>query len=205
MNELWQRLQDKEWDLYKKEGSVGTFSVDGLRGAEMTGAFINKLIPKECCLDVGCGALAYPSYMKAAPDVYFIGIDPYEGDVEKDFYFLQGYAESLSFPDNDFDGVLFATSLDHVIDPVLAIKEAKRVLKDEGYLFVWTAVRDNDKLYRAWLSKPKPAQYDKYHMWAFTRESLLELIGDLELIEEIIVWEAVGAFNERILIFKNHE
>ena len=43
-DKLWQELQDLEWAEYLKT-PVGTFSVDGLKGAEMTGKIINETIP----------------------------------------------------------------------------------------------------------------------------------------------------------------
>ena len=196
MNELWRKLQKKEWDLYLEQGPVGTFSVDGLKGAEMTGQIINNFIPHGYCLDVGCGALAYPSYMKAAPNVFFYGIDPYEGE-ERDFHFEIGYAENLLFSDGEMDGVLFATSLDHVVDPVVALEEAYRVLRCGGYLFIWTSLRSNNKKYQRWLAAEKPAQYDAYHMWAFTEKSLLELAKSFIFVEKVSVRKT-----EAIFIFK---
>ena len=196
MKDLWQELQDLEWAEYLKS-PVGTFSVDGLRGAEMTGHVINDTIPGGRCLDVGCGVLPFPSYMKAAPDVCFMGIDPYTEKVKREFKFFRGYAENLPWATEVFDGVLFATSLDHVKDPSVALKESYRVLSKGGYLFIWCSVRKNDKKYQQWLKAPKPARYDTFHMWAYTEKSLMELAKDFNFVERIIV-----KGNESIFIFR---
>lgn len=185
---LWQKLQDDCWNNYLTTQSYkGAFSVEGLRGAELVGNLINKMIPGGVCLDIGCGIMPKPYYMEIACEVEFIGIDPLKGDKQRDFDFFNGVAECLPYFDNSFDGVLFATSLDHVIDVNKSISEAKRVLKKDGYLFLWTAIKDNNAKYRVWLNKPKPAQYDDFHLQAFTDSSIRKLFSDLKFIERIRV------------------
>lgn len=179
---VWKRLQDLAWERYL-ESSAGIFSVDGLEGAEATGCIINSTIPGKCCLDIGCGALPLPSYIKVAPDVTFTGIDPYKGDCMRSFEFINGIAEDLPIKDRYFDAVLFASSLNHLINPVLAVKEAERVLKKGGYIFVWTGLVQNHKIYRQWL-KNTSIQYDSKHTCAFTEESLLKLFGNFKVINK---------------------
>jgi len=186
MSDLWQKLQDLEWSMYKKS-PIGVFSVDGLRGAEVTGRVLNETIPGKICLDVGSGALALPYYMKAASAVGFEGTDPYEGDVGKKYKFKRGTAESLLFKDKEFDGVLFATSLDHVRSPKVSLDEAYRVLKDGGYLFIWLTLRKNDGRYKRWRKADKPAQYDHHHMWAFTHDDLILLASKFYLVKVVTV------------------
>ena len=198
MTDIWQELQDLEWSMYQ-ETPVGVFSVDGYKGAEMLGGILNAKIPRETCLDIGCGALPLPAYMRAAPDVKFVGIDPYEGDQERKFPFIQGYAEELPFDDNTFNSAVFATSLDHLKDPSVAIKEAGRVLKPGGKLFIWTSIRKNDKQYQEWVVAPKPARYDKYHMWAFNMETIVQLVDQMTLTSVTKVKKT-----ELIFIFKNN-
>ena len=138
----WKELQEQGLNNYLKTGAYkGSFSFDGPRGADVVGNLINKTIPSGKCLDVGCGIVPLPHYMKIAESVKFTGIDPYIGDKEREFRFIQCKAESLPFEDDSFDAVLFATSLDHIEFPAKAIAEAGRVLKLDGHIFVWTAVR----------------------------------------------------------------
>lgn len=194
VDDLWQELQDLEWNMYK-ESPIGVFSVDGLKGAEVTGKVINEYIPYKNCLDVGCGALLKPYYMKVADKVKFTGIDPYEAD--REFTFKQGYAEDIEYPNRFFHGVLFATSLDHVKDPHRAISEAYRVLKDSGYLFIWISIRKNNWRYKLWKLKGVPSKYDKYHILAFTHDDLMRLTNKFNLIEMVTVHKL-----ERVYIFK---
>lgn len=57
---------------------------------------------------------------------------PSEGDVE----FVQGNVESLPFRDEKFDVVWCSHVLEHVRYPGVAFEEVRRVLNDEGRLFV---------------------------------------------------------------------
>jgi SAM-dependent methyltransferase len=87
-------------------------------------------------LDIGCGPQSEPSYAVGA-NGHFVGIDPVRGERERAFAFVQGLGEYLPFADQSFDRVLFATSLDHVLSPVRALSEARRVLPENGTVNIW--------------------------------------------------------------------
>ena len=80
-------------------------------------------------LDIGCGIAARPAYFTDDPDCTYVGIDPLDGAVVREFDFVQGIAERLPFADATFDGVISATMLDHVPDPTRVLSDARRVLK----------------------------------------------------------------------------
>src|SRR5690349_15413568 len=87
-------------------------------------------------LDIGCGPQREPSYAVSA-NGEFIGIDPVRGERVRTFRFVQGLGEYLPFRDGSFDRVLFATSLDHVLSPVRALSESRRVLAHDGTVNIW--------------------------------------------------------------------
>ncbi|HLJ68728.1 MAG TPA: methyltransferase domain-containing protein [Chloroflexota bacterium] len=87
-------------------------------------------------LDIGCGPQREPSYAMSA-GAEFVGIDPVRGELERSFHFVQGLGEYLPFPDGAFDRVLFATSLDHVLSPVRALSESRRVIGASGSVNIW--------------------------------------------------------------------
>jgi len=178
--DLWAKLQREEIERYVA-GQKGVFSQNSI-GAIVTGGLINAFIPFKNCLDVGCGLLPLPYYMKVANSVKFTGIDPNDG-YERSFNFKAGVGENLPFDDNSFDGVLFATSLDHMKNPREAIMEGKRVLRTGGYMFIWTAIRSNDAKYRKWKKIGK--QYDKHHLWGFTQEDIFEMTPGLRLFRKV--------------------
>jgi len=205
VNDLWKELQNLEYTMYL-DNPVGVFSHENHKTAIQTGNIINALCEGNC-LDIGCGALPFPSYMKAAPKISFYGTDPYFGNVERDFPFAQSLAECLPFKDESFDNALIATSLDHMYFPEIALTHINRVLKDSGNLFVWQTCYPNHYApYQLWASSKaqNPAQavqFDAYHQWAFTRESLSELLEKTGFnIAGLTLYQRYGNGGEEILI-----
>jgi ubiquinone/menaquinone biosynthesis C-methylase UbiE len=99
-------------------------------------------------LDVGCGTQRFPTYADTQ-HCRFVGIDPLEGEADRQFEFVMGIGEYLPFRTNSFDQVLFATSLDHMLIPDRAIAEAARVTRPGGAVNVWFGELDR---------KPDPVQ-----------------------------------------------
>ncbi len=87
-------------------------------------------------LDVGCGPQVLPCYAEGMAGE-LVGIDPLRGEQPRGFAFVKGIAEYLPFADETFDRVLFATSIDHVLSPSLAVADACRVTKAGGEVIVW--------------------------------------------------------------------
>lgn len=91
-------------------------------------------------LEVGCGSGDISSLV-AEDTQQFIGIDPDVAaihDAQKKYKYIDfriGHGESLAFADNRFDLVLFTLSLHHQ-DSTQALKEADRVLKNDGNLLI---------------------------------------------------------------------
>ena len=50
---------------------------------------------------------------------------------------VHGDAHNLPFEDGSFDLVVSSDSLEHFHDPLMALREVKRVLKERGQLVVW--------------------------------------------------------------------
>lgn len=202
----WRELQSKRLKEYQN-GIPGFFNT-GTRGATVAGKIISKTIPGGLCLDIGCGILPLPPYM--TPNVRWRGIDPLPGDYDRDFPFIIGCAENLPHNNSIFDGVLFSTSLDHVINPPGAIWEAYRVLKMGGYMFIWGGICRSNKKYKEWLAKPPPAFYDKHHLWAFTINSIKELTYQFKPIRRIILYQnpinRIKGYNKEIIfIYQKNE
>lgn len=63
--------------------------------------------------------------------------------------FLLGNAENLPFNKNTFDWVHMRSVLDHFQDPYLALKEAYRILKVDGTLFIGLTVRGGQSSLKA--------------------------------------------------------
>ena len=127
----WEKLQDNGLVSYVKAPELN-LSVD-LRGdAE---AFKSFSASSGLVLDVGCGMYTYPSYQPGAGEV--VRIDPLAGQHRRKFAFVQGIGEYLPFRDQVFDHVLYASSLDHIIDPKRSLADAARCLKPDGRISLW--------------------------------------------------------------------
>jgi ubiquinone/menaquinone biosynthesis C-methylase UbiE len=133
----WQKLQNNSEIVYNKFPHLNC----SVKTRQEVGIF------KEFCsfygsvLDVGCGPNV-PSYLQDNSKIEVsIGIDPlisfgrYESDGK--ITLMRAIGEHLPFQDNSFDFVCFATSFDHVIEPISVFNETKRVLKKNGIAIFW--------------------------------------------------------------------
>ncbi len=97
---------------------------------------VKELLPKSrngIEIGVGSGRFAAPLGIK-------LGIDPSKnmGKIaqKRGIEFIEGVAESLPFPDSQFDFVLMVTTICFLNDVEKSLEEANRVLKSGGYLII---------------------------------------------------------------------
>jgi len=95
------------------------------------------------CLDIGCaGGYMLSEIALAYPHTKYHGVDVYDKAVNyakrryPNIDFQVGFAEKLPFNNNIFDLVIFYETIEHVENPLIALKEIKRVLKKEGIAIV---------------------------------------------------------------------
>ncbi|GHV78693.1 hypothetical protein AGMMS49944_04840 [Spirochaetia bacterium] len=88
---------------------------------------------KARALDVGCGDGRTVDYLAGKPGVEAWGIDLKPG---LDGRLLTGRAEALPFETASFDAVLFECSLSVIACPGAALREAARVLKPDGVVYM---------------------------------------------------------------------
>jgi ubiquinone/menaquinone biosynthesis C-methylase UbiE/uncharacterized protein YbaR (Trm112 family) len=188
---LWKKLQEKIWSDFKAGYSDFDFFSRNEDPLERAVGLMMDGIVRGALLDVGCGVTQLPGYMAVSDkETVWIGLDPYLGDEARWFPFVQGLAENLPFRPQSFDGVVFAGTLDHVIDPKLSLIRARSVIKPEGKLVVWNNLAPRSSRYIIWKvlrTLGLTARYDDYHQWQFSRRSLLGLLHATDFgIEEII-------------------
>ena len=132
--DLWEALQANGASAYERDPPNNL----SLGEREDVRAFARFAQLEGRVLDVGCGPQELPSYATRL-NGEFVGIDPLMGRQPRRFAFVKGIAEYLPFADATFDRVLFATSIDHVLSPQLAVAEAARVTRPGGDVVVWVA------------------------------------------------------------------
>ncbi|KAJ7919358.1 methyltransferase type 11 [Mycena leptocephala] len=135
---------------------------------------LSSLTPNMHILDVGCGPGTITADLaKVVPEGHITGIERSAEDVlqnARDEAAAQGITNvtysigdvlSLSFPDNSFDVVHAHQVLQHVSDPVLALKEMVRVAKPGGIV----AARDTDFSAMTWYPESEGISlWHKTHM-----------------------------------------
>lgn len=95
-------------------------------------------------LDAGCGDGRLASLIEG--HVTWIGVDSSRTQLDTNPYRPVVLADmrALPFCDGAFDAVTHLWCLYHLEDPTLAIREARRVLRDGGRYYASTAARDSD-------------------------------------------------------------
>jgi SAM-dependent methyltransferase len=175
----WKVVQAAGEEAYAK-GPVGNFSVAAWEPAAECGRLLRAAIGTgKRVLDVGCGLLPTPAYMPAAGEQRFIGVDPMMGTEPRAFPFVQCYGDFLPFRRETFDAVQFISSLDHMLHPGKALRDAWEILKPGGTLLVEETIRRRDRPYWKWRIKSLrgPARFNLFHNYAFTEGSLCRAIA----------------------------
>jgi ubiquinone/menaquinone biosynthesis C-methylase UbiE len=114
----------------------------------MLGAYLSEIeLPHGArALEVGCGTGAVSRALVETLNFEVTGVDPSPIFVARaqelgkhlpGLTFMRGDARSLTLPDASFDLVVFHTTLCHIPNPELALREAHRVLRPDGWLTVF--------------------------------------------------------------------
>jgi SAM-dependent methyltransferase len=111
-------------------------------------------------LDIGCGEGALRAAMPTPPPCRVVGLDLSATMLRQHPPpVVQAQATALPFPDGIFDAAVAVNVLDHLADPIVAIRETYRVLAPGGMFVVATASRfDSPELAHVW--RPTPTSFD---------------------------------------------
>ncbi|MFZ3072968.1 MAG: methyltransferase domain-containing protein [Thermodesulfobacteriota bacterium] len=129
-------------------------------------------------IEVGAGTGRFAMHFKSA-----IGLDPSLNALSiakrRGVKAVCGRGENLPFKNNVFDCVLFVLTLCFVRNPLIAIKEAKRILKDSGRAVICFIPKDSSwgRLYEEKKEKGHPV-YKEAEFYTFEEiEGFLGKIG----------------------------
>ncbi len=133
------------WDHYK---NVEPYK----KRADHLVAIVDHIIPKPGrILDLGCGDGLYAHLLAIGGQNAVVGIDPEQAAIEQAYAnikafdypnkmpeFVMGNAEHMPFDDETFQVVYMFDVIEHLPNPVLVLREAKRVLAKGGRLLIST-------------------------------------------------------------------
>lgn len=140
------RESDKLYEFYKSNKKYFSLMAE-THGADYYDSILRllrytKISPiGKNILDIGCGSGTLVKVLKDkyGRNIKATGIDISRlGNSEKYLHFIQGSAMNLPFKDKSFDLIFITDVLEHITKPRLALKEARRVLKDGGVLIIRT-------------------------------------------------------------------
>ena len=132
-------------------------------------------------IDVACGTGIGSQHLFAGGAKKCIGLDLDEAALEyaraeyKDCYFSACDAHDLCLADNSADLIVSFETLEHVANPVLFLRECKRVLKRGGILICSTP---NHTVYR-WFGK------NEFHKKEFTAREFRDVLSTLFTVKEL--------------------
>jgi len=197
----WQRLQDNGVVSYEEDPDHNL----GVGDRPDCLAFSRFCSFDGMVLDVGCGPQDWPSYFEyRTPRTRFVGIDPLIRRSSSLYRQFRGLGEHLPFRDAVFKHVVFATTLDHFIEPVIGLREAHRVCQADGEIAIWIGEKKKEApsqvespgWYRA-LRKPDQAE-DMFHLRRLCPDAVDRAIADANLVISEKDEQAIDAFR------KNH-
>lgn len=135
---LRNKVLNNNADLVYSRVSGGSLSTDDREDVREFSRFVEIHARAGVVLDVGCGPLQLPAYLKKLKEAgsKIIGLDPMDLS-DFDGFRVVGNSEYIPLPSRSVDTIIFATSLDHVVDLEATIKEAKRAVCEDGVIIVW--------------------------------------------------------------------
>ena len=127
---------EKKSEYETKYLRVAEAAAKGFRIEEQVTAFVKEFkLGDRPVLEIGSGR----GYLQDVAENY-TGLD-ISTSVARFYHkkFVLGSATALPFPDNSFDGVWSIWVFEHVPNPEQAFREARRVTKDKGVMFLFPA------------------------------------------------------------------
>lgn len=95
-------------------------------------------------LDIGCGTgVLLETLEKKHPDLILAGVDPTQEMLDvagkrlsKKVHIERGWAEKLPFEAESFNVIVSCNMFHYIREPIVALKEARRILKPTGRLVI---------------------------------------------------------------------
>lgn len=177
---VWRPILDVNRQAYAGF-PIDSCSVPGHPMATLFRFFLTPYL-KGRVLDIGCGPQPFPSYLEGHPIEASYGIDPVSEPDNHSFHFIKALAEYIPWADNQFNLVVAATSLDHVLLLDRALEEIFRVLRSDGIFAAWIGLVPGSKPYSPYGQEIE--NLDNFHLFHFDRGWFLDVIEAHFCIQE---------------------
>lgn len=157
-------------------------------------------------LEIGCGSgRIITSIWERNRNFRLTGLDrskeqlriAHHANQSKEVSFILGDGEQLPFKNETFDYVAIFDFLEHIPNPILAIREARRVLKQKGYLYAFIPLEGQPySIYR--ISQRLMGVHFKEltcgHIQQFTLRELEQIVGqDFQIIDRKYSYHLLGS------------
>lgn len=173
-NYLQEQVKVTELQLF----SVDDYEHLNFRWDRVLKIFENRKLKKDAkILDIGCRTGAFAVYMQkhGYHNVYGIDICKQAIEIAKNENKLLNHIvcdmHDMNFGDNEFDFILTTEVIEHSKDPVLLLKEIKRVLKNDGFVFSSVPIEGKPKNIEEALSEG--------HVWFFPHPLLFVKFAEM--------------------------
>jgi ubiquinone/menaquinone biosynthesis C-methylase UbiE len=148
------KANEQKWDVRARTWDKKGFHYFYLRYFQKKVISIANLQKNTNFLDLGCGTGWAVCYAAALLNGWgnFIGIDISEGMIEKakenasglkNISFFKASAEELPLENDFFDTIICTNSFHHYWNPIKALAEAYRVLKQKGRVYILDITADD--------------------------------------------------------------
>ncbi|MDO8638500.1 MAG: class I SAM-dependent methyltransferase [Candidatus Daviesbacteria bacterium] len=137
-------------------------------------------------LDVGCASGTFTNQLaQFLPGSKICGVDTYDSAIKfarkKYPYlnFIKADAHKLPFKENSYDLIICYETIEHVVNPLLVLKEMRRVLKKDGMAIL--AMDSGSLMFRIiwWFwEKTKGQVWDGAHLHPFHHNHLEQIIRE---------------------------
>lgn len=158
-----------DFDRWHEEAK-GSIYASKLKRLKRTGTF----------LDVGCATGFFINGIDRNSEWEVYGVDFGEAAIRYARETLklnvrEGDLRDAQYPDQFFDYIHVNNVLEHVPDPVVLLKECRRIIKPDGHLFLSVPNGTNDRrnLIAFYESEGLPARSVSGHIFFFARDTLL--------------------------------
>lgn len=189
-------------DYYKKPNKNFNFIANSIKN-------ICKNENPKSILDIGCGS---GEYSKLFPNAKYTGLD----SVDEIINFARGKGlniikcnieEGYPVKDKSFDCVITMDTIEHVYDTVFHLKEAKRVLKEDGFIILITPNITSLSSRIGLLKGQRPGEVDSHcshitsqdHIRAFGIEDIKQIFSLAGLKIEVLSGLNNGRLTGKIL------